>query len=646
LKIYHNSTRRCASLIGVFVLIAAIASADPPYPNPLPAFTPLGLPGYTGSPLGSLFTPVGGTRIRPVLVVRGFFADFPSLPAWFTPSFIESQVFGSSSSSIASYLTFVSRGRGGITRAVVSTSCSSIPGVVTVNLGRWSDFLAVGNDVRGQRMIRRLDPCVNFAAFDTNRRDGRITNDELVIVNHYVTGLADDDGGQAATLNAPVTVDGVTFPATASTVAWPHLSNVLTGVHELMHALYEAPDLYGFGVGSFDVLGPTVGGPMWFAPSAWTRMHLGWLTPQVATRDQWVYFQPSLTNGQASLLYDPVRRDKGDYFMVEYRRRSVGGYDQNIPEENGGLVIWRADVQAWRSPSVTMRPIELMRSDGVTTPGCSGDGVCYGGSEGDAWYACRPAPYNQRTMNRPWRDGTPAGVAVRAIGRLPTVSGFGTIRAWLDTAGPGILVETFSCNWRLPTLNQTQLDFSTVLRVLARNTGNQIDQFRFTLGPLPAGWWSKEVLLLLSPGKDTEVRLEVHAPLATLPVIQALHVNAVSLSKQTVQSTSPVIVAVGKAQGSAPQVVLVAPASGSTKGKTRLGVVGVNLSKTMQVKVGGQLAPSFKVVSDGYLEVVTPPGAGKKHVQVVLTNGLVSVADGRSAFTYTTPQPLYRRAAD
>jgi hypothetical protein len=249
-------------------------------------------------------------------------------------------------------------------------------------------------------------------------------------------------------------------------------------------------------------------------------------------------------------------------------------------------------------------------------------------------------------MNRTWRDGTPAGVAVRAIGRLPTVSGFGTMRAWLDTAGPGILVETFSCNWRLPTLTETQLDFRTVLRVLARNTGNQTDQFRFTLSQLPAGWWSKEVSLTLSPAKDTEVRLEVHASLVTLPAIRAFRVNAVSLTDPIVISSSPVIVAVGNVQGSTPQVVMVAPASGSTKGNTRIGVVGVNLSKTMQVKVGGQLAPSFKVVSDGYLEAVTPPGAGKKHVQVVLTNGQISMADGRSAFTYTNPQPLYRPAAD
>lgn len=643
MKTHHHFTRLRASLIGAFVLIAAIASADPPYPNPVPAFTPLGFPGYTGSPLGSLFTPLGGTHIRPVLVVRGTFSDLPAPPAWFTPSFIESQVFGSSSSSIASYLTFVSRGRGGISRA--ATTCSSIPGVVTVDLGRWAEFLPVGNDVRGQRMIRRLEPCVNFASFDTNH-DGRITNDELVIVNHYVTGLTAppslDNGGQAAPLNAPVTVDGVTFPATASTVAWPHLSNVLTGAHELMHALYEAPDLYGFGVGSFDVMGPTIGGPMWFAPSAWTRMQLGWLTPQVATYDQWVYFQPSLTNGQTSLLYDPAKGSR-DYFMIEYRRPSVGVHDQNIPEE--GLAIWRSDVQAWRSASGTIRPIELMRSDGVTTPGCSG-GFCYGGSPGDAWAACRPAPFNQRTMNRSWRDGTPAGVAVRAIGRLPTVSGFGTMRAWLDTAGPGILVDPFRCDWRLPTLIQTQLDFSTVLRTLVRNTGHQADQFRFTLSQLPAGWWSKEVSFTLSPGKDTEVRLEVHAPLGTLPAIQALRVNAVSLTNPLVISSSPVIVAVGNAQGATPQIVLVAPASGSTKGSTRIGVVGVNLSKTLQVKVGGQLASSFKVVSDGYLEAVTPPGAGKQQVQVVLANGQASVADGRSAFTYTLPQPLYRRAAD
>lgn len=328
--------------------------------------------------------------------------------------------------------------------------------------------------------------------------------------------------------------------------------------------------------------------------------------------------------------------------MVEYRRPSVGVYDRDIPQE--GLVIWRADVQAWRAPSATMRPIELMRSDGATTPGCSADS-CYGGSLGDAWEACRPG-YGQRTMNRSWRDGTPAGVAVRAIGRLPTERGFGTMRAWLDTAGPGILVDTFRCDWRLPTLNETQLDFSTVLRVLARNTGNQTDQFRFTLSPLPAGWWSKDVSFTLAPAKDTEVRLEVHAPLVTLPAIQALSVNAVSLANPNVKSSSPIVVAVGNAQGSTPRIVLVAPASGPTTGKSRLGVVGVNLSKTMQVKVGAQLAPSFKVVSDGYLEVVTPPGTGKTAIQVVLTNGQASVPDGRSAFTYTPPQPLYRRAAD
>src|SRR5262245_17234754 len=173
----HNLNRLYIPIAAVLVLIAAIASADPPYPDPVPSFTPLGLPGYTGSPLGSLFTPVGGARRRPVLVVRGVFRDLPTPPS-FTSSSIESQVFRGSS-SIASYLTFVSGGRGDIPRA--ATTCSSIPGVVTVDLGLWSDFLSVGNDVRGQRLIRALDPCVNFASFDDNR-DGRITNDEFVIV--------------------------------------------------------------------------------------------------------------------------------------------------------------------------------------------------------------------------------------------------------------------------------------------------------------------------------------------------------------------------------------------------------------------------------------------------------------------------------
>ena len=68
-------------------------------------------------------------------------------------------------------------------------------------------------------------------------------------------------------------------------------TNLMTIIHETGHAAFGMRDLYGFGVGSFDISGPTCGARptrLFMRTSSWQKLHWGWITPNVVDHDGFV----------------------------------------------------------------------------------------------------------------------------------------------------------------------------------------------------------------------------------------------------------------------------------------------------------------------------------------------------------------------
>ncbi|MEU4198160.1 NEW3 domain-containing protein [Kribbella sp. NPDC026611] len=488
---------------------AATATA---YPNPLPDFS------HPGSPHAPLFKK---HQLPPMLVVYGTFDDLTNLSeSAARDKFFPIFTFG----NVADY--YLQNGLGVLT-PVQETYGDHDNGIVMVNLGQSSSLNGQDVTVRRRKMMELADPYVDFARYDANN-DGTVDDSELAVVTLVTSPTADYSCGQTANVGAGGKLDGKNIGF--RTADGGSLTNNLTFAHELTHQQFQMEDFYGFGVGDWDIAGPTCAGStqIWQEPNAWHRLHLTGSQPNIITKDRYITLLPdTVAPYQSYLLYDPAR-GTDDYFMLEERAAKTGTYDQNIPDN--GMVIWRIDERHVRNSPEHLRGVELMRPDGVRSPGCLDDDVdgkvdedpadgvdndgdgkvdedgphdgCNGGNDTDAWDPT-DSRTRQREMTQPWADGTPAGVAVRAIGE-----NFADQRqAYVDVPGPGILVDAGDINGHAP---QPQLTAgSTVdLSFAVMNTGEATDTFDFT-ELVPTGWTATTQRMTLTAGQRATAKITV-----------------------------------------------------------------------------------------------------------------------------------------
>jgi len=444
------------------------------------------------------------------VVANRFFGPFPSVAGYFADDSFGKLILTPAAESDAS-------NNGAVNDGVVSVA-------IAMNKAA---FMAQVESARNKQMLQAADPFVNFAAFDANN-NGALTDDEIVIQALE----ADPDPPGATGCGATRGVDPVTLDGKSMTV-WVAMdaadTNLMTIIHETGHVAFHMRDLYGFGVGSFDISGPTCGynDNVLFRTSSWQKLHLDWIDPIVVVQDGYYNVTRADTSGQAYLLYDP---DKGtnDYFLVENRVQTPNTYDRNASDS--GLVIWRIDDAQYDSGDEAVRPIDLMRPDGTTTPGCGGGG-CYGGSNTDAW---NPADPNtpQRTMARAWRDGAAAKVAVRAICRAGDV-----VRAYFDVRGPGVLVDatTAAC---LPRQFDVTPEEANPLSFTVMNTGEASDTFNFSVINLPAGWTSTTDSQTLGAATGSTASVQVTVPADAPVAVFTVKAFGVSASDGAVNSDS------------------------------------------------------------------------------------------------------------
>ncbi len=522
----------------VLVLVFAfggLVSAAGTYPSQLPDFAHPDTPHVDAHPAVPPFSPASGqtdfhpTGQRALLVVYVRFSDYTNqVPeSQIHDRFFPIGTFG----TVANYYQNASFYNFSLRPAQESGGVPN-DGVVTVDLGSSADFNAKSEPDQNGTVLNAVDPFVDFAYFDGvaggGNGDGKVTWDELAFFWMATSQSAAENCGKNRGIPNNKVLDGKTLVFTASDART--LTNTMTLVHELGHQALNVDDLYIIGMGPYAIGAGTCGTNQnaYFYPNAYERVHWGWDEPLVVTKDGFYSVFNSADNGPAIysyILYDPDK-GPGDYFIVENRQQRNNTYDWSIADS--GLIIWRVRDSAWPASQLTARVVNLMRPDGTIVPNA------YGGSNVDAW---DPSDTNtpQRTMSRPWDDGTPSNVAVRAIRQDQDFTSVNTITAYFDVRGPGVLVD--------PTTPQGALIRPSIaiggtinVSFPVMNTGEATDTFDFTI-LVPTGWSATTQQMTLAAGQQATATIAVTASSAATEGFRTVAARGRSTTDSTISTT-------------------------------------------------------------------------------------------------------------
>jgi M6 family metalloprotease-like protein len=328
---------------------------------------------------------IGPHKLAPVSGAHrlvAILASYPDVPIVTSPTVWVQQVFGTTN-SICAYFREVSYGRFTITSAT-ETSGAANDGIVSVTVTgvnhpwtRWGEgweWIGTHSPTVAREVLAAADPYINFAQFDANH-DGILTFDELHLYL-IIAGREDSFGPSAKpatwrhrwALGSPALVlDGV------SVGAGPSGGYLMTGevtlddatplpfglaTHELGHDL-GLPDLYdttpsdnpdseGIGewglMGSGDWLGTTRNAANRPAhPCAWSKIDLGWMTPQVLTTSTIALLRRVEDHAECYVAYPRYAASGSEYFLLENRQRV--GFDVGLVKSGPahGLLIYHID---------------------------------------------------------------------------------------------------------------------------------------------------------------------------------------------------------------------------------------------------------------------------------------------------------------
>jgi M6 family metalloprotease-like protein len=241
--------------------------------------------------------------------------------------------------------------------------------------GTRAQAAAAGNAAIGGSVIALAAAGVDLCRFDVRGAstavgaptgDGKLTVDELGII-WFGAAAADESWGQVQPAVTPYPVPVTTasgrcavYGATAGVAENASLTLV---AHELSHQLGTA-DIYGAcecmsaGMSVMSNSNPA-GDNATFHLDPFTKIRLGWEQPRVyALRDPGGSARLLAAQGHSGaarepvLLYDP-RRGPTEYFLLEYRSRTPGGYDADMFSATPGLAVWYVKTDTNGNPLTT-----------------------------------------------------------------------------------------------------------------------------------------------------------------------------------------------------------------------------------------------------------------------------------------------------
>jgi hypothetical protein len=205
------------------------------------------------------------------------------------------------------------------------------------------------------------DSVITLARQQIDTRDYDVDSDGIIDASWLIVSIGDASleyviGGMSRNAGANLFVDG---QASGSVQAGA------TGNfnHELGHCL-GLPDMYGT-YGTMSAL--TVMSYSWPVPppdfSAFERVKLGWLTPQVVSQTTQGVWLPSAHDTLAAVKVPTSR--PSEYFLIEYRRRPSSGYGA-VDNDFNGLAIYHVleGSSMWQDPPI----LKLEPADGAILP--------------------------------------------------------------------------------------------------------------------------------------------------------------------------------------------------------------------------------------------------------------------------------------
>ncbi|WP_025027256.1 M6 family metalloprotease domain-containing protein [Caldalkalibacillus mannanilyticus] len=231
--------------------------------------------------------------------------------------------------------------------------------------------------------LAAADPYVDFASYDKNK-DGRI---DIADDFYLVTVIA---GYEAAFSSATPSVWGHQWVAPTSRldgvdvsgryvqqgeVHEDHQATIGILVHELGHH-FGLPDLYdtdgssaGVGIhsvmagGSWARYGDGYSGSSPTHPDAWSKVHLGWVTPYVIQREGYSYVTLNAALNNYNVL--KITTDNpSEYFLFE--NRQFNGYDRGLQSAvigRGGIAAWHIDESKATNADDHHRKVDLIESN-------------------------------------------------------------------------------------------------------------------------------------------------------------------------------------------------------------------------------------------------------------------------------------------
>jgi M6 family metalloprotease-like protein len=360
---------------------------------------------------------------RPMLVVLADFAT--GQPFGHDPAYYDDFVFNAQRRpSVNGYFKEVSNGRFTWQRA-------GVIGPIPFTFGEMgTNFTPVSMDFNLRRllyhsnMVHRImaSGLFNFAAADANR-DGRVTQDELVIV------VISNDPWENSSWrwSGPVKPAGSPVELFSWIVRLGPRSDFATMCHEITHSL-GAYDLYGGSCLSskltlMSCTGSFEEDPAIYHLDPWHKMVFGWSDPRLRSlRTGGAENIPAAQFGRADaplLLFDSSMGST-DFFLIEYRAPDPpggAGYDANV--SGTGMVVWHVSTG------------QIVATEGSPA-------LERGGST--------PWPSAALTPPLRWANGTTTGTRIRSFDQPDgtiTVEWLTELETWVDFAYRATELGTF-----------------------------------------------------------------------------------------------------------------------------------------------------------------------------------------------------------
>jgi M6 family metalloprotease-like protein len=301
----------------------------------------------------------------------------------------------------------------------------------------------------------------------------------LVVANGGARGR-----GQTSSVNYSIPGGGIRCRATVSSVPISTVTGQFSTVfHEFLHAVGNLHDYYYYTtyLGLPYTLGSGVSqasdsGRMHLDP--WQKLRFGWNEPKIVSmRKGGIYEIPATQFMDATapiLLYDPLRGDPllrgtGEFFMLEYRTKTVPfivGYESDLGSE--GLFIWH--YQQLPSHEWVVSSTSFNLTGTATKPwaawveGPPSIAPAAGTTPDKAWPGGRTTGYLR------WNDGSASQVRIRAhpfetTYRSITVEILSDHETWVDFSYNGVELGTSANPWRTFLAGWTAVGHGGLLRI-------------------------------------------------------------------------------------------------------------------------------------------------------------------------------------